>query len=144
MPQTFVPPTVRRATPCTLSSKTVATRVRDTPRPWHVTTLTVCPEAFLWSDDTEDADGATPQFSKSIYDGIFPTYPQPHLVLNHETVQTTSSQVLPYAVPKLKAAGYKLVAVDTCLGSSGEWPYAYVGPPQQRDSTWVCAPQFHN
>jgi hypothetical protein len=83
-------------------------------------------------------------FSKDIYTQIAPTYPAPHLVLNQETEETTSSQVLPYAVPLLQAAGYELVAVDTCLGSDGEWPYVYVGEPQERDSTWVCAPPLIN
>jgi hypothetical protein len=68
-------------------------------------------EAFLWSDDTEDADGATVAFSKSVYDQIAPTYPQPHIVLNHETVPTTPSQTIPYAVQLLKSKGYQLVAV---------------------------------
>jgi peptidoglycan/xylan/chitin deacetylase (PgdA/CDA1 family) len=101
-------------------------------------------KAFLWSDDTQDSDGATPAFSENIYTQIAKTYPQPHLVLNHETIQTTSSQVMPYAVPLLKKAGYKLVAVDTCLGSGGEWPYEYVGAPQQRDSTWTCVAPLRN
>jgi hypothetical protein len=101
-------------------------------------------EAFLWSDDTEDADGATVSFSKDIYTQIAKTYPAPHLVLNHETVNTTWSEVLPYGVPLLQAAGYQLVSVDTCLGSGGEWPYVYVGEPQARDSTWVCAPPLIN
>ena len=35
------------------------------------------------------------------------------------TVFEASSQLLPYAVPKLEAAGYQIVAVDTCLGSDG-------------------------
>lgn len=31
--------------------------------------------------------------------------------------------LIPYAVKRLEAVGYSLVAVDTCLGSDGEWPY---------------------
>jgi hypothetical protein len=44
----------------------------------------------------------------------------------------------------LKKAGYKLVSVDTCLGTGGEWPYVKVGEPQKRDSTWVCQPPITN
>lgn len=93
---------------------------------------------FLWSDDTEDADGATVQYSENVYDGVISSYPQPHIVLDHSTIETTSSQLLPYAVPKLEAAGYQIVAVDTCLGSDGEWPYVYVQEPGTRDSSWTC------
>jgi len=69
---------------------------------------------------------------------VIADYPHPHLVLDHSTIQTTSTQVLPYAVPKLEAAGYQLVSVDTCLGSSGEWPYFWVGSPGEPDGTWTC------
>ena len=79
-----------------------------------------------------------------MYEGIAQSYPAPHLVLNHETVETTHTQVLPYAVPLLQNAGYQLVAVDTCLGSNGEWPYTYVGAPQARDASWVCQPPLIN
>lgn len=92
----------------------------------------------MWTDDTGDANGDSVQSSEGVYDGIFPTYPQPHIVLNHSPVQTTSQQVLPYAVPRLQQAGYQIVSVDTCLGSEGEWPYEYVGEPGEPDGSWVC------
>jgi hypothetical protein len=53
-------------------------------------------------------------------------------------VTIASGQVLPYAIPQLEGAGYQLVAVDTCLGSSGEWPYVYVGEPGTPDGSWQC------
>jgi peptidoglycan/xylan/chitin deacetylase (PgdA/CDA1 family) len=95
-------------------------------------------ELFLWSEDSGDSVGASVGESEAIYDQIANTYPQPHIVLNHETYDTTAYQVLPYAVSKLQSKGYQLVAVDTCMGDEGEWPYQYVGEPQQRDSSWVC------
>lgn len=64
-------------------------------------------------------------------------YPNPHLVLDHSTIETTSSQVLPYAVPKLKSAGYQLVTVGECLGTD-ESPYEWVDCPGERDSSWQC------
>ena len=104
-----------------------------------VSTLTApLAEVFLWSDDSNDANGASPASSKALYDQIASSYPAPHLVLNHETVETTHTQVMPYAVPLLKNRGYQLVSVDTCLGSNGEWPYTWVGQPGVRDSTWHC------
>jgi len=95
-------------------------------------------KVFLWSDDSGDSTGASAQSSKNLYNSIANTFPQPHLVLNHETYSSTVFDVLPYAVGRLQGAGYKLVAVDTCLGSGGEFPYVKVGEPQARDSTWHC------
>ena len=93
---------------------------------------------FMWTDDTEDANGASVSFSKQVMDQVVSKYPEPRMVLSHSTISTTSSEVMKYAVPKLKAAGYNLVAVDTCLGSDGEWPYVWVGNPGTRDSSWKC------
>jgi peptidoglycan/xylan/chitin deacetylase (PgdA/CDA1 family) len=95
-------------------------------------------KVFLWSEDIGDANGESVQYSKNVYDGVINDYPNPHLVLDHSTIQTTSGQVLPYAVPQLQARGYQLVAVDTCLGGAGEWPYEYVGEPQNPDGSWYC------
>ncbi|KAL7420479.1 hypothetical protein Q5752_004429 [Cryptotrichosporon argae] len=95
-------------------------------------------KVFLWSDDTEDADGATVAYSENVYDQIIKSYPSTHLVLDHSPIETTIDQVIPYAVPQLLGEGYQIVAVDTCLGSDGEWPYVYVQEPGTPDSTWTC------
>ncbi|WVQ84253.1 hypothetical protein IAT38_006405 [Cryptococcus sp. DSM 104549] len=95
-------------------------------------------KVFLWSDDTGDANGESVGYSKNVLDGVIGDYPQPHLVLEHSPIKTTSGSVLPYAVPKLEQAGYSLVSVDTCLGSSGEWPYEWVGEPGTPDDSWTC------
>ncbi|WRT66748.1 uncharacterized protein IL334_003711 [Kwoniella shivajii] len=95
-------------------------------------------KAFLWSDDTEDASGASVSYSENILDGVKNDYPNPHLVLEHSVIQTTSTDVLPNSVWKLQQAGYQLVAVDTCLGSDGEWPYEYIGEPGTPDGSWTC------
>lgn len=47
-------------------------------------------------------------------------------------------QTVPAALAKLRSAGYKIVSVDTCLDSQGEYPYAYVGEPGVRDDSWHC------
>ncbi|TYJ53883.1 hypothetical protein B9479_005505 [Cryptococcus floricola] len=90
---------------------------------------------FMWSDDTEDANGASSGSSKKVLDGIAKDYPNPHLVLSHSPIKTTSQKVLPHSVPKLKAAGYSLVTVGQCLGTD-ESPYKKVGSPQKKDSSW--------
>ncbi|KAK6907885.1 hypothetical protein I203_101886 [Kwoniella mangroviensis CBS 8507] len=93
---------------------------------------------FLWSEDTGDANGESTGYSEGVLDGVANSYPSPHMVLSHSTIQTTSSEVLPNSVWKIQQAGYSLVAVDTCLGDSGEWPYEYVGEPGQPDGSWTC------
>ncbi|ORX37052.1 hypothetical protein BD324DRAFT_579268 [Kockovaella imperatae] len=95
-------------------------------------------KVFLWSDDTGDASGESVDYSKGVYDNIINNVPSPRLVLDHSTIPTTAFEVLPYAVPRLQGAGYQLVAVDTCLGSSGEWPYEWVGEPGTPDGSWYC------
>jgi len=44
--------------------------------------------------------------------------------------------VVGYAAGQLQGKGYQLTAVDVCLGSDGEYPYEYVGEPQQ--GSWTC------
>lgn len=95
-------------------------------------------KVFLWSDDVGDANGESPDYSKGVYDGVIADYPNPHLVLDHSTIETTAYDVLPYAVPQLQQAGYQLVAVDTCLGDDGEWPYEYIQEPGTPDGSWYC------
>ncbi|WWD18831.1 hypothetical protein CI109_103286 [Kwoniella shandongensis] len=93
---------------------------------------------FLWTEDTGDANGESAGYSQGVLDGVIGDYPNPHLVLSHSTIQSTATQVLPYAVPRLEGAGYRLVSVDTCLGGNGEWPYEYIGEPGTPDGSWTC------
>ncbi|KAG0305445.1 Carbohydrate esterase 4 protein [Linnemannia gamsii] len=57
------------------------------------------------------------------------------LSLMHDVYQATAEQVLPYAIKKLQAAGYKLVTLSECVGMK---PYLSVQAPSVRDSTWIC------
>ncbi|ORY24583.1 putative deacetylase [Naematelia encephala] len=94
-------------------------------------------KVILWTEDTGDANGESVQFSENVIDGIN-DFPNPHLVLEHSPIDTTHSQVVPYAISTLQERGWQLVAIDTCLGSNGEWPYEYVGEPGTPDDTWHC------
>ena len=60
------------------------------------------------------------------------------MILMHSVLSTTAFDVAPNAASALQQAGYELVAVDTCIGSAGEWPYEYVGEPGTPDGSWVC------
>lgn len=101
-------------------------------------------KVFLWDNDSGDSAGASVESQEGIYNDIIASYPAPHIVLNHETYDSTVHQVMPNVVPRLKGAGYQLVSIDTCLGSQGEWPYTWVGNPTPRDASWVCEAPIRN
>jgi peptidoglycan/xylan/chitin deacetylase (PgdA/CDA1 family) len=87
----------------------------------------------LWDQDTEDGDGAPFSFSESVYANAVAQNLSTMLVLNHETIQTTSTTVLPYALNLLKSHGYNMVTLAECLGVE---PYTAIGVPQT--GTWTC------
>lgn len=93
-------------------------------------------QVVTWDFDSLDSDGASASQSVGYYKKLYSTYPKPHLALNHETYSSTGKTVVPTVVPKLVAAGYKLVTVAQCLGDSS--PYQSVGTPGTRDASWTC------
>lgn len=94
-------------------------------------------KVFIWSDDTEDADGQSVSYGQNVITSAANTA-GPHMVLMHSTEPHTHDQLVPFALTAFKNKGYGIVSADTCLGSDGEWPYVYIGPPGTRDSTWKC------
>jgi len=88
-----------------------------------------------WDFDSGDSTGSTPAQSEAAYDAVIAQHPNTLLALNHETYQTTADQVLPYALQKLQAAGYRLVSLAECTGYQ---PYQRTQAPGVRDSTWTC------
>lgn len=46
-------------------------------------------ELFLWSDDTEDASGATVKSSEGVLESIIQDYPNSHMVLMHSVIETS-------------------------------------------------------
>jgi peptidoglycan/xylan/chitin deacetylase (PgdA/CDA1 family) len=89
----------------------------------------------IWDFDSQDSVGASPDQSKGYYDNIVNQHPNTILALNHETIETTVHQVLPYAIQRLQAAGYRLVTVAECLGMPA---YQSVGNPGTPDGSWTC------
>lgn len=89
----------------------------------------------LWDFDSGDSTGSTPAQSDAAYDALIAQHPSNILALNHETEKTTAHQVLPYAIKKLKAAGYRLVSLAECTGLPA---YQKTQAPTPRDSTWKC------
>ncbi|KAJ6512562.1 carbohydrate esterase family 4 protein [Mycena sanguinolenta] len=84
----------------------------------------------IW--DFEDGDSTGSSFAKSEadYNKTLAKHPASLLTLNHETY--SAYRVLPYAISQLKAGGYNMVSVATCLGLE---PYHSVGEPGTPD---VC------
>ncbi|KDQ57934.1 carbohydrate esterase family 4 protein [Jaapia argillacea MUCL 33604] len=89
----------------------------------------------LWDFDSGDSVGETPSQSETLYNQAIAKKPKNILALNHETYQSTVTTVIPYAIKKLKTAGYQLVTVSECLGIPA---YHSVGKAGTRDSTWHC------
>lgn len=89
----------------------------------------------IWDMDSQDSMGASVQTSKNLYNNVANKHPSTILTLNHETIETTAHQVLPYAIQRLQSAGYKLVTIAECLGKPA---YQSVNAPGIRDSSWKC------
>lgn len=95
---------------------------------------------MMWDRDTKDADGASVAHSKGVWNKVAHSYPQPHMVLSHETIKTTPYDVIPHALPLLQNRGYKLVSAPVCVGmgsDKGDW-YDYVQQPEEQNDSWHC------
>ncbi|KAK0461607.1 carbohydrate esterase family 4 protein [Desarmillaria tabescens] len=90
---------------------------------------------ITWVFDSGDSVGEAPADSEVDYDTLVAKHPSTILTLNHETVETTSTTVLPHALDDLLGAGYKLVTVAECLGLPA---YLSVAAPGTKDDSWTC------
>ncbi|KAF9255460.1 carbohydrate esterase family 4 protein [Marasmius fiardii PR-910] len=89
----------------------------------------------LWDQNTGDADDATVEFSKGVYDTVANDHLSNALILEHETHNTTANDLVPYAINLFQSRGYQLVTFAECVGAQ---PYRATGRPQERDSSWTC------
>lgn len=87
----------------------------------------------IWDFDSGDSNGSSVDQQKSSYTQLAQRRPNTVLTLNHETHESTAHNLLPHAIQKLQAAGYKLVTLAECLGQE---PYQSVGQPQT--GSWTC------
>ncbi|KAF9493316.1 glycoside hydrolase/deacetylase [Pleurotus eryngii] len=81
-------------------------------------------DVAIWDFDSGDSLGAPAQESINRYDQVASQHPSSILTLNHETIASTSVQVVPYAIQRLQQAGYRLVTLAECLGQQ---PYHRTG-----------------
>nr|ADX07295.1 putative chitin deacetylase [Flammulina velutipes] len=92
-------------------------------------------KVVIWDFDSGDSVGASAAESKERYRTTSLNRPSTLLALNHETIESTAHDVIPYAIDRLQSAGYRLVTVAECLG---EQPYQWTGAPQTPTSDWRC------
>ncbi|KAK0431694.1 carbohydrate esterase family 4 protein [Desarmillaria tabescens] len=90
---------------------------------------------IIWDFDSGDSVGVSPADSEAGYDTLVGKHPSTILTLNHETVETTSTTVLPHALEVLQGAGYNLVTIAECLGLPA---YLSIGAPGVKDASWTC------
>ncbi|KAJ3525834.1 hypothetical protein NMY22_g10412 [Coprinellus aureogranulatus] len=88
-----------------------------------------------WDLDAGDADGVSVAETRRRYDERINQHPNTILALNHETLETTAHQTVPYMIQRLQAAGYRLVTLAECLGQPA---YKSVAAPQTPTSDWHC------
>ncbi|CAH1763928.1 4841_t:CDS:2 [Entrophospora sp. SA101] len=96
-------------------------------------------DIILWDTDSLDASGASVSKSLKIYSKVSGPK-KSHIILNHDTVPTTSKVMIRKAIKILKAKGFKFTTVGECLGikNPDKW-YKFVGKPEKRDpKTWKC------
>ncbi|KAF9257668.1 chitin deacetylase [Marasmius fiardii PR-910] len=89
----------------------------------------------IWDQDNQDATGASVEVSKAIYDKVANDRLSNALFVQHEIVNTTATELIPYAINLFQSKGYQLVTFAECIGAE---PYQAIGQPQQRDSSWTC------
>ncbi|TFK31174.1 carbohydrate esterase family 4 protein [Crucibulum laeve] len=82
-----------------------------------------------WDFDSGDSTGASVTKQKSLYDAVVKKHPSTILSLAHEVHASSVYEVLPYAIKKLRGAGYKLVSVSEYLGKPA---HQRVGKPSTR------------
>jgi len=92
---------------------------------------------IIWNMDSGDAGvpPKTTEQSEALYDAAIASgSPGGILTLNHETHNTTVNDVIPYAIQKLKNAGYDFVTVAECSNLPAyQWQDS---SPQPVDPSW--------
>lgn len=92
--------------------------------------------AVLWDQVSGPGTGTSVDDSSAMYRRVAATFPQNHIVLNHEQDTAAITQIIPNAIRELQDAGYRLVTTAECLGVPA---YQWVGEPEERDDSWTCA-----
>ena len=89
-----------------------------------------------WNYSTEDADGASVSQQIATLKSI--KSPTHAIILQHETVATTNSTVLPQEIGIVKKNGYVPANILTVAQNLGINPYKVQTSYGTRDATWTC------
>ncbi|KAF9449454.1 carbohydrate esterase family 4 protein [Macrolepiota fuliginosa MF-IS2] len=84
----------------------------------------------LWDFDSTDWNSTSADEQKSRLDTLIVRQPSTVLSLQHETHFTTATDVLPYYIKRLQAAGYRLVTLAECTGLPA---YQLIEAPREHD-----------
>ncbi|CAG8566179.1 6727_t:CDS:2, partial [Cetraspora pellucida] len=94
----------------------------------------------IWDVDTQDSiEGVTePQSEATFSDET--SDQQPHIVINHDRIQTTCEQLAAFEISHAFDNGYQLDTVAGCNGDgdSSNWYNIDTGSFGMRDETWTC------
>ncbi|CAG8723300.1 20412_t:CDS:2, partial [Dentiscutata erythropus] len=93
----------------------------------------------LWDIDIGDSLGDPVEYGIEKYTSA-PGPPSSHIMLNHDTVQTTCEQLGPQGIQLFLDKGLKLMTIAECMGEtdSSLW-YQSTSTPSNRDETWTCS-----
>lgn len=85
---------------------------------------------IIWDGISGASTGTSVQQSLSWYQGNAASYPNPHIILNHEQDNDALAQIYEPVLQMLTKAGYKLVTVAQCLNMA---PYQSTSKLGTRD-----------
>ncbi|RHZ64190.1 hypothetical protein Glove_326g148 [Diversispora epigaea] len=87
-----------------------------------------------WDVDSGDTALGV-ESSLSIYQNLSGP-PNSHIILNHDTHETTCNELGPKGIDILQKRGFTLSTIYECMGDSSWWKSSE--PPSKKDSSWVC------
>lgn len=90
------------------------------------------------NQDTRDWAGASAEEIKASYEAVPPGTDR-LIVLAHDAIETTASEVGDWVVGWAKKRGLKMVTLSECLGERfPQDAYEYVGGKERRNKSWTC------
>ncbi|CAG8519392.1 9500_t:CDS:1 [Dentiscutata heterogama] len=94
----------------------------------------------MWDVDPQDSiAGVTESQCEATFDKATSDQ-NPHIVINHDRIETTCSQLVPYEISQLINNGYQFDTVAGCTGDSdsNDWYNIDTGSFGTKDETWTC------
>ena len=89
-----------------------------------------------WDVDSGDSVGATFEEEVATLNAV--STRDGHIVLNHDTLASTSEQLVPFLLQWAADRGLEMVTLGTCLGQPQATWYMDHVEPETRNPTWTC------